>query len=105
MLAGGLSKVSVTQAGVAELRWAIRVQQSEKLVGKVNPLLPLDQSLFHIWVTGERKKQKISTNTRTHICRYFTLIQPFVTNGVGTLYQSCFLDVQSQIQGHFMFTG
>lgn len=66
MLAGGLSKVSVTQAGVAELRWAIRVQQSEKLVGKVNPLLPLDQSLFHIWVTGERKNKR-SAQIREHI--------------------------------------
>lgn len=96
MLGGG---GGFTQAGIAELRWAIRVQQSEKLVGKVDPLLPLDQSLFHIWVTGERKEEKkkekkIRTNMRTHICRYFTLIQPFVTNGVGTLYQSCFLDVQ-----------
>lgn len=50
--------MSVTQAGIAELRWAIRVQESEKLVGKVDPLLPLDQSLFHIWVTGERKNKR-----------------------------------------------
>lgn len=39
----------VTQAGVAELRRAVGVEEREQLVGKVDPLLPLDQSLLHIW--------------------------------------------------------
>lgn len=39
---------SVTQAGVAELRRAVGVEERQQLVGEVDPLLPLDQSLLHI---------------------------------------------------------
>jgi len=41
--------VCVTQAGVAELGRAVGVEECEQLVGEVDPLLPLDQSLLHIW--------------------------------------------------------
>ena len=40
--------MSVTQAGVAEFRWAVGVEEGEQLVGEVDPLLPLNQSLLHI---------------------------------------------------------
>lgn len=46
--------VCVTQAGVAEFGRAVRVEECEQLVGKVDPLLPLDQSLLHIWMTRQR---------------------------------------------------
>lgn len=40
---------SLTQAGVAELRGAVGVEEGEQLVGEVNPLLPLDKSLLHVY--------------------------------------------------------
>lgn len=39
----------LTQAGVAELRRAVGVEEGEQLVGKVDPLLPLDKSLLHVY--------------------------------------------------------
>lgn len=38
----------VTQAGVSELRRTVGVEECEEFVCKVDPLLPLDQSLLHI---------------------------------------------------------
>ncbi len=57
--------VCVTQAGVAELRGAVGVEECEQLVGEVDPLLPLDQSLLHIWTT--RQRNICSEQTGTHL--------------------------------------
>ena len=43
-----------TQAGVAELGGAVGVEEGEQLAGKVDPLLPLDQGLLHVWTSGQR---------------------------------------------------
>ena len=49
----------LTQAGVAELRRAVGVEEGEQLVGKVYPLLPLDKSLLHIYRRTTQVTQRL----------------------------------------------
>lgn len=59
----GVAKRCFTQAGVAQLWRAVRVEEREQLVGKVDPLLPLDQSLLHVWRHKTDTGQQTGCNT------------------------------------------
>lgn len=39
---------ALTNAGISQLRRAVGIEQSQELMGKFNPLLPLNESLLHI---------------------------------------------------------